>query len=69
MIDYKAIIITDVARISSTFAKKANVSEDEALKIFLNSKTYKTLINNKTGLCYEMFDAIYEMFLEEMKEK
>ena len=28
----------------------------------------KTLINIETGLCYEMTDYIYEIFLEEMRD-
>jgi len=66
MKDHKTIIATDVTRISVEYAKRRDLSEDEALRIFLGSATYKALINIETGLCYEMFDAIYDMFLEEM---
>ena len=66
MKDHKTIVATDVARVSVDYAKKTNITEDEALMIFLNSTTYRALINVKTGLCYEMYDVIYEMFLEEM---
>jgi len=65
--DYKVTVATDVARLCVTYAKKMNISEDEALRIFLGSATYRALINVETGLCYEMHNAIYEMFLEEMK--
>jgi len=67
MKDYKVIVAMDTARISIAYAKKMNIPEDEALRRFLGSVTYRALINAETGLCYEMFDAIYEMFLEEMK--
>ena len=63
---HKVIVATDVSRVSVEYAKKMNISEDEALQIFLGSATYRALINTETGLCYEMYDAIYEMFLEEM---
>ena len=64
---HKVIVATDVSRISVEYAKRMNISEDEALQIFLGSATYRALINTETGLCYEMYDAIYEMFLEEMR--
>ena len=67
MKDYKVIVAMDTARISVAYAKKMNISEDEALRLFLGSITYRALIDVETGLCYEMRDAIYEMFLEEMK--
>jgi len=66
MIDYKVVVAADVARVSVEYAKKMGISEDEAMKIFLGSSTYRALINVETGLCYEMFEAIYEIFLEEM---
>ena len=66
MKDHKTIVATDVTRISVEYAKRMDLSEDEALRLFLGSATYKALINIETGLCYEMFDAIYDMFLEEM---
>jgi len=68
MKDHKAIIAADIARLSVEYAKKANISEDEALQRFLGSATYRALVNVETGLCYEMFEAIYEMFLEDMVE-
>ena len=69
MKDYKTIIAIDTTRVSVEYAKKMDISEDEALRIFLGSATYKTLINIETGLCFEMFEAIYDMFLEEMVEQ
>jgi len=66
MIDYRVVIATDVARASVEYAKKMGISEDEAMQLFLGSSTYRALINVDTGLCYEMYEAIYEMFLEEV---
>ena len=68
MKDCKVVIATDVARVSVDYAKKKNISKDEALKCFLGSTTYRVLSDLETGLCFEMYDAIYEMFLEEMGE-
>ena len=64
--DYRVIVATDVARISVEYAKKTGISEDEAMKHFLGSATYRALINVETGLCYEVYEVIYEMFLEEL---
>jgi len=66
MKDHKAIITIDIARICVDYAKKIQISEDEALRIFIGSATYRALMDTETGLCYEMYEAIYEMFLEEM---
>ena len=53
---------------SVEYAKRTGFSEDYAMQRFLGSATYRALINVETGLCYEMFEAVYEMFLEEMEE-
>ena len=66
MKDPKIIIDADATQISSRYAKAKNITTDAALELFFGSKTYKTLINTENGLCYEMTDYIYEMFLEEM---
>ena len=60
------IIDADVTRICTEYAKLKNITHDEAMRIFLASSTYRTLNEPETGLCYEMFDAIYEMFLDEV---
>ena len=66
MKDPKVIIATDVSRVAVDYAKKMDISTDEAMRIFIGSSTYRALVNIETGLCFEMYDAIYEMFLEEM---
>jgi hypothetical protein len=68
MKDPKTIIDSDITQISSRYAEMKNITADEALELFFGSKTYKTLINTENGLCYEMTDYIYEIFLEEMEE-
>ena len=64
----KVIIDSDVTQISTRYAKLKAVTADKALELFLGSKTYKALIDTETGLCYEMTDYIYDMFVEEMEE-
>ena len=66
MKDHNTIVTADIARICVKYAKIKGISEDEALQIFIGSNTYRALMNVETGLCYEMFEAILEMFLEEM---
>ncbi|MDR2590815.1 MAG: hypothetical protein LBC71_07515 [Oscillospiraceae bacterium] len=61
------IITADITRITTDYAKKMNITEDEAMIQFLGSATYRALIDKETGLCYEMYEAIYEMFLKEMQ--
>ena len=67
MMDYRVVVATDVARVSVEYAKKMDISEDEAMQLFLASSTYRALINVETGLCFEMYEAIYDMFLEELE--
>jgi len=64
----EVMIAADITRISTEYAKLKGISEDEAMRIFLASPTYRALNEPETGLCFEMFEAIYEMFLEEMGE-
>jgi len=68
MKDPKVMIDYDVTQIGSRYAEFKNITADCALALFLGSKTYKTLIDTDTGLCFEMTDYIYEMFLEETGE-
>ncbi|MCL2199241.1 MAG: hypothetical protein FWB80_09985 [Defluviitaleaceae bacterium] len=60
------IIDADVTQISERYSALKGISLDESLKRVIASKTYSTLNNTETGLCYEMTDYVYDMFLEEM---
>jgi len=62
----QAVINADIAQMCERYAKLKSISCDAALKIIMGSQTYKILINVETGLCYEMTDYVYDMFLEEM---
>jgi len=66
MKDPRTIIDADVTQISERYASFKGISLDDSLKLVLNSKTYITLTDIETGLCYEMTNYIYDMFLEEM---
>lgn len=68
MINPRTIIDCDVVQISRRYAILKGISEDESLVRVLNSKLYELLTDTETGLCYEMTDYIYELFLEEVGE-
>lgn len=38
------------------------------MKLLFTSKTYQALIDIETGIYLEMFEYVYDMFLEEMRE-
>ena len=59
------MIAADITRVCTEYAKLKGITQDDAMRIFLASSTYRALNEPETGLCFEMFDAIYEMFLEE----
>ena len=50
------------------YAMLKGITQDLALETFLGSKTYETLADTETGLCFEMAEAVYEMFLDEVGE-
>ena len=65
MKDPGMVIDLHTENVCSRYAILKNISQDKAIEIFLSSKTYEALLDIETGLCYEMTDYIYEMFLEE----
>lgn len=58
-----------IARITDMYAKLKNIEQDMALEIILGTKTYNSLLDKETGLCYEMLEYVYEIFLEEVGEQ
>ena len=66
MINPEVMIVADITRISTEYAALKGISQDEAMRTFMASSTYRVLNEPETGLCFEMFDAIYEMFLDEV---
>ena len=65
---FNFLVETKVARICAAYSKKKNISADDALRVLLGSDTYSILSDPKTGVCYEVFECVYEMFLDEMGE-
>ena len=65
---YRYLVDSKTARISKTYAKTKGIPSDDAMKLFLGSATYRALNDAETGLYMEVFEYVYDMFLEEMGE-
>jgi len=62
------LVDSKATRISEAFAKRNDITIDDAMKIFIGSATYRVLNNEDTGVYLEVFEFVYDMFLEEMGE-
>ena len=62
------LVDSKATRICEDFARRKSISQDEATKIFLASATYRVLNDSETGVYLEVFEFVYDMFLEEMGE-
>jgi len=65
---FSFLVDSKTARISEAYSAKRNITIDEAMKLFLGSKTYRVLNDAETGIYLEVFEYVYDMFLEEMGE-
>jgi len=68
MMGSRYLIDSKVASISEAYALKNNISVDEAMTIFLDSTTYQALIDEETGVYLEVFEYVYDLFLDERGE-
>ena len=66
---YRFLVDSKSARISETYAKKRGISVDAAMKLFLGSATFRVLNDAETGVYLEVFESVYDMFLEEMGDE
>jgi hypothetical protein len=55
-----------VARISDAYSRRMNISLEEAMRQFMASGTYRALSDAESGLFLEVFECVYDMFLEDM---
>ena len=62
------LVDSKIARISEEFSAIKNISIEESIKHFLSSRTFKALNNPETGLYLEVFECVFDMFLEEIGE-
>ena len=65
---FKFLVDSKTARISEAFAQRKNMFLDDAIKLFFGSTTYRLLNDADTGIYLEVFEYVYDMFLEEMEE-
>ena len=65
---FKFLVDSKTARISEAFAQRKNIFLDDAIKLFFGSTTYRLLNDADTGIYLEVFEYVYDMFLEEMEE-
>ena len=65
---YKFFVDSKIARISEVYARKKNISIDEAMTSFIGSATFRVLNDEKTGLYLEVLEYVYDMFIEEVEE-
>ena len=57
------------ARVCEAFAARSGSTVNEAMKLFFSSATYRALNDAETGLYLEVYEFVYDMFLEEMGEE
>lgn len=65
---FRFLVDSKAARISDAYAKSKGISEDEAMKLFLGSLTFSVLNDVETGVYLEVFEFVYDMFLDERGE-
>jgi len=56
-------------RVSEKYSTEKGISLEDAIKLFLGSATYRVLNDAETGIYLEVFEYVYDMFIEEMEEK
>lgn len=65
---FRFLVDSKTTRICEAYTARKGIPSDEALRIFLGSATYRALDVPETGLYLEVFEFVYDMFLEEMGE-
>jgi len=66
---FSFLVDSKAARISEAYAIRKGTTIDEAMKQFLGSSTYRVLSDSETGIYLEVYEFVYDMFLEEIGEK
>ena len=65
---FSFLVDSKAARICEVYANRKDITIEEAMKIFFRSTTYRVLNDAETGVYLEVFEFVYDMFLEEMGE-
>jgi hypothetical protein len=66
---FRFLVDAKAVRISESYALRKSIFQDEAIRIFFGSYTYHILNDDTTGLYLEVFESVYNMFLEERGEQ
>ena len=62
------LIDSKTSRICEAYSVRQGITIEEAMKVFFASTTYRILIDKETGLYLEVYEFVYDMFLEEIGE-
>ncbi|MCL2047212.1 MAG: hypothetical protein FWG87_00655 [Defluviitaleaceae bacterium] len=65
---YSFLVDSKTARIADRYAKSESITLEQAMRQFLASLTYRALSIPETGLYLEVFEYVYDMFIEERNE-
>ena len=65
---YGYLVDSKSARICEAYATRKGIPIDDAMKLFFGSATYRVLNDAETGVYLEVYEFVYDMFLEEMGE-
>ena len=65
---FRFLVDSKATRISEAYAQRKGISLESAMEQFLGSATYRVLNDAETGIYLEVFEFVYDMFLEEMGE-
>jgi len=66
---FRFLVDSKTARISDAYAQRKDIAPEEAMKLFLGSTTYRLLNDAETGMYLEVFEFVYDTFLEEMGDE
>ena len=66
---FRFLVDSKATRVCEAYARRKGMPVDEAMKIFFGSATYRVLNDEETGVYLEVFEFVYDMFLEEMGEE
>ena len=65
---FRFLVDSKATRISEAYSQRKGIPIETAMEQFLGSATYRTLNNAETGIYLEVFEFVYDMFLEEKGE-
>ncbi len=66
---FRFLVDSKTARICESYSHAKSITIEDAMKLFLGSATYRVLNSADTGVYLEVFEFVYDMFLEEMGEQ